>query len=331
MVELIGVLALSALFAFLLVPLGGSMGRRWGILDRPGPLSIHSRAIPRTGGIGLVLALGAGAGAVLWATTGETATLGQLLLPLGLFLLLGLADDAFQLSPRLRLLAEVAIAGGAFLLGFRLGTVPALALSLPLTLLILVGSANAINLLDGMNGLAAGVGGLGGIFLALLGLAQGEPMVVVVGGALAGACLGFLPHNVGKARVFLGDGGSLSLGFTLGTLVVMLSGESGAWRWPVAAGLALGLPAFDLTYAILRRVQRRVSIFVGDRDHVYDLLHRSGMGEKRVVLLMFGASVVSGLSALTIPGAPLAVGLGVVGLEALALSLFVYWLRRTVS
>lgn len=313
--------AVALILSILLAPLARGMGWRLGILDRPNSLSIHAVPVPRTGGVAVFLGM---AGGVLAASLlGAELAFGPLLAVVscvGLVSLIGLADDAYGLAPRIKLVLSLGVALLAFVAGLQMGTFP-VPLSLPLTLLILVGAAHAMNLLDGMNGLAAGVGAIAALFLGALAWVQGALGAALLAGCLAGACGGFLPYNARRASLFLGDSGSLVLGFTLAALAITLSAEPGALRWPLAAGLALGLPALDMALAVARRVSRRQGLFAGDREHIYDLVHRQGMGTGKVVLVMYGLALLFGLSGLAAAALPLWASLALAAGEAVAFAI----------
>jgi UDP-GlcNAc:undecaprenyl-phosphate GlcNAc-1-phosphate transferase len=308
-----GIAALG--LGLLLTPLAQMLGWRLGILARPGPLSVHLAPVPRTGGLGIIVATAgaAGVGGLLM----RGVELGPLLVVVGcagLLFLIGLAEDARGVAPRLRLLLQAGVGVLAFALGVRMETFPLL--SLPITLVVLVGAANAFNMLDGLDGLAAGVAFIAALFLGILAWLQGSAVVLLLAACLAGACGGFLPFNVRKASLFLGDGGSLVLGFTLAALAAMLS--AGPWdlRSPLAAGFVLGLPALDLIRTVIRRRGRAEGIIPGDREHIYDLVHRQGMGTGRVVLVMYGVAFLFGFSGLAAAAMPVWAGLALAAGEA---------------
>jgi UDP-GlcNAc:undecaprenyl-phosphate GlcNAc-1-phosphate transferase len=152
-----------------------------------------------------------------------------------------------------------------------------------------------MNQVDGMNGLAGGVAAIACSFMVLLGVRQGDPVGTVLSLALLGALVGFLPHNFPRARVFLGDNGSLFLGFMLAVLAVRISSQPyhlGSFLAPI---LILGVPVGDTLLAILRRVFNRGAVLSGDRRHTYDLLRARGLGDVTTVLMMWGIAASGGL------------------------------------
>ncbi|GIW26151.1 glycosyltransferase family 4 protein [Meiothermus sp.] len=248
----------ATLTSYLLVGLSIPLARTLGIVDRPGAIKIHTRPTPRFGGVGIV------ASVALWGYFTQALT-GWALLGLLVIALTGALDDRFGLSPRLRLLAEL-LAGLALgwhfwgLLGW-VGLVLALAL-VPVM-------SNAVNLIDGMNGLASGSALISVVGLAVLLWGSSEIPLTL---ALAGSLLGFLLWNFPQARTFMGDSGSLSVGYLLALLWLTAAAQS--WTAFLAAGVMLSFPLYDMAAGIIRRWRRGKPIFDGDRDHTYDRLNQ---------------------------------------------------------
>jgi UDP-GlcNAc:undecaprenyl-phosphate/decaprenyl-phosphate GlcNAc-1-phosphate transferase len=236
-----------------LTPLLARLAMRLGVVDRPGALKVHERPVPYLGGVAVLVAL-AGPVAVGRPT---------LAVPLVLATALGLADDVAELPPGLRLVAEVGIGVTAAAVVDVRGPAGA-----ALTVAVVVLLLNAVNLLDGLDGLASGVGLAGAAgFAVVLG---GDARVLAL--ALAGALAGFLLWNRPPARIYLGDAGSYLLGTAL---AVLLAEAWGAGRpVAVAAGsvLLVAVPVADTTVAVLRRARARRPLLQGDRGHVYDQL-----------------------------------------------------------
>lgn len=298
------VAVLAAMASWLAVPLARHLGPRLGAMDRPKPLSIHATPTPRTGGlavlIGFLLAVGWGMLFVPGLSADEKSTVLRLLIAGIIVALIGLLDDTGRIPTRVEVSALLLPALLVVLLCLRVGFVPAAIVSIPLTLFYLVGGASAMNLVDGMNGLAGGVAAIACSFMVLLSLGQGDAVGTVLSLALLGAVLGFLPHNFPRARVFLGDNGSLFLGFTLAVLAVRISSQPyhlGSFLAPI---LILGVPVGDTFLAILRRIFNRGAVLSGDRRHTYDLLRGRGLGDVTTVLLMWGIAALGGLVGLLV-------------------------------
>lgn len=248
---------LVTLTAIVLVGLSMPLARRLGIVDRPGVIKIHTLPTPRFGGVGIV------ASVLLWGSFTQALS-GWALLGLLIIALTGGLDDRFSLSPRLRLLAEL-VAGVALGMHFW-GSLGGLGLGLSVVLVLLM--SNAVNLIDGMNGLAAGNALISAVGLAALlwSATAGAGLAVI----LAASLLGFLFWNYPKAKTFMGDSGSLSIGYLLAMLLLMAATQG--WVAFLAALVMVGFPLYDTTAGIVRRWRRGKPIFDGDRDHTYDRL-----------------------------------------------------------
>lgn len=251
------ILLLTALSGVLLVGFSIPLARALGIVDKPGEIKIHTLPTPRFGGIGIVAALG------LWGAM-SGALSGWALLGLLIIAATGGLDDRFSISPRLRLLAEL---GAGVVLGLhfweQLGLIGVL-----LGVGLVPVMANAINLIDGMNGLASGNALVSSAGLALLLLHLGSsPTLALI---LLGGLLGFLVWNYPKAKTFMGDSGSLSIGYILAVLLLQAATQGFV---PFLAALTMvGFPLYDMASGIIRRARRGKPIFEGDRDHTYDRL-----------------------------------------------------------
>lgn len=226
---------------------------------------------------------------------------------------LGLVDDVKGLPARFKLLGQVVVALIICFSGFLLKTV-----SIPfvgpvdlgvgigglLTVLWIVGLINAFNLIDGIDGLAAGMGFIGAGALAALSILQENAFVMFAGVALTGGLLGFLPYNFPPAKTFLGDTGSMFIGYALSTVSLMGALKSETAVIVMAPMLALSFPVFETLVSIVRRYIRGVPVFAGDNLHTHHRLLRKGYSEPRVVLTLYGAGVllaVAGVMSAVIP------------------------------
>ncbi|HEX8245791.1 MAG TPA: MraY family glycosyltransferase [Longimicrobium sp.] len=260
---------------------------------------VEHRPVPRLGGVAVCVATTAGV--VLAAPTANAqlglerplAFFGGLLLAAWLLFAAGVVDDLYNLPPRTKLAAQIAAALMAWTFGFRiehftlLGTLDLGALSLPVTLLWIVGVSNAFNLIDGLDGLATGIGLVAASTTLAVSLAVGNWEVATVCAALAGALLGFLRFNVRPARIFLGDSGSLFIGFLLAVLSVHGATKSAAAVLTVVPLLVLALPLIDTALAIVRRWLRGRPIFGADERHLHHRLVAIGLTHTRAAVLLF--------------------------------------------
>lgn len=294
----------AALCAFFLTPSAGSLALRLGAVDQPGEKrKIHTRATPRLGGA----AIAAGFFISSLAFTVPSPVLSGVLRGALLVALMGAADDCFSLRAPLKLAMQLLAALLAWRAGARIevlslpfagGRFISLgAWGMPLTLLWMLVCTNAVNLIDGLDGLASGVTAIGALSLLLVAAAVGEGEIAVLLAALAGSCLGFLPFNRSPARIFMGDTGSQLLGFVLGaasTVGMLKSHAALSFFVPL---LALGLPLFDTAFAFSRRALRGENPMHADRGHIHHRLLDHGLDQKGAVALLDGVSALLGLTA----------------------------------
>jgi UDP-GlcNAc:undecaprenyl-phosphate GlcNAc-1-phosphate transferase len=319
----------AATVAMLVAPVVIGCARRWGVLDRPQGYKAHAVPTPLLGGIMVAIASLAGA---LWLLPMRDvmglAVLSALAIGAMLILIVGLVDDLRGMKPghklSWQLAATTATAGGLALIGDRLE--PSLAWPpwpmIGLTVMWVVGLTNAFNFLDNMNGLCAGLGAIAALSLSILNWHFGEPALALASVALAGACLGFLPYNWPTARVFLGDTGSMFIGFLLAWLSVM-SVYAHSAELPgvamVAPLLVLTVPVLDALLVVMLRVRAGHVPWLGDRRHLNHRLVRRGMSQRGAVLVMWMAGAACGVAAVSLPLLAASAGLMLIGILALGL------------
>jgi UDP-GlcNAc:undecaprenyl-phosphate GlcNAc-1-phosphate transferase len=284
------ILALS--LASALIPLLIRFAGPLGMVDLGGGRKVHSGATPRTGGIAIVL--GTLLTGLLWMPS--RTDLGAFAAAAALLFVFGVLDDRFNLDFRLKLLGQtlaaliVTVLGGAVIL--QMPFVPEqtwpVALAVPFTVLALVGVTNALNLSDGLDGLAGGISLLAVGCLGLLAYQAGDKPVVTLAMAVMGATFGFLRFNSHPARLFMGDSGSQFLGFSAGVLAVVVTQRSDPTLSPVLPLLLLGLPILDTLTAMVRRIARGQSPFAADRTHLHHRLMDAGLNQYEAVALIYG-------------------------------------------
>jgi len=260
-------LGVALVLSVLLTPVAIRLATRWGFHDQPGGYKTHRRPTPYLGGAAVTTAFVA---ALLTAAAGVDA--GRSLLLAGCVLVLwgvGTVDDRRTVTPGMRVAVEAGLATALWVadLGWDTGA-PVLDLALTVAWVVVV--VNAVNLFDNMDGAAATVVGAVAAATAGLGLVVGDAWLAACAGALAGACLGFLPYNLaGPARIFLGDGGSMPIGFAAAALAMAgaAHGLPAGEALPVAV-LLLALPLLDTALVIVSRRRRGVSILTGGHDHL---------------------------------------------------------------
>lgn len=286
---------------------------RLGLLDVPDAVRrVHDRPIPRTGGVAIYGAV-AFALAAAWLTgrlPGHPGASGagqvlKLMVGGGGMFLLGLWDDARDLPPWLKLAGQTLVAACAFALGIRIETL-GLAGGAPLpgwlgfavTVFWLVGITNAFNLIDGSDGVAAGSAIFAALAVAGVLAVGGDPWGTTVALTLAGASLGFLFFNFPPASIFLGDGGSLFLGFMLGALGVMTSQKAPTALAVLIPVISFGVPILDTLLAVVRRFLRAEPLFKADRRHIHHRLRELGHSPRKVALLVYMVSALFALLSL---------------------------------
>src|SRR5208337_4777769 len=326
-----GVLAFAVAFAAswsLTVPLR-RMALNWGIVDLPNPRKIHRTPIPLLGGVaiycGTVISI---AGFV------ESRARGQIfgiLAASTLLLVVGILDDRHLLHHQIKLFVAMPLAALTLLvLGVKTHVASAFLpgpmgpiLDIGLTLFWVVGITAAYNIFDHMDGLASGVTAIASLFFTILALREGQVLVATLGAALLGGSLGFLMWNFNPARIFMGDGGAMFLGFMAATLGLKLRlddvPEATSWMIPV---LLLIVPIFDTTLVSISRARRGLVPFASPgKDHTAHRLANVGLGQRGAVLTLYVVGAASGLLALVVCRTPAAVSLGLAAaLAVLALA-----------
>ena len=288
--------------ALIFTPLFLRFAERFGILDRPdSKRKIHTRAVPRIGGVPIFMAY-IGSYAVLLLVhsrigiaDGASLSTARSLVPAALLVFsVGLADDIFGLKPLQKLLGQVVASILAVMGGIRIVGIDGFMFNPWIaaigTVIWLIGCTNAVNLIDGVDGLASGIALLGTTTAGIAGLLNGDIGLALVTIPLAFALLGFLRYNLAPASIFLGDCGSLTVGFLLGCYGVLWSEKSATLLGMTAPLMALAVPLLDTALAIVRRYLRRQPIFGADRAHIHHRLLARGLTPRRVTLVLYAAA-----------------------------------------
>lgn len=314
MTILLTIFLLSLLTALLLTPLAARWGTRLGLVDKPSGRKVHKKPIPRVGGVAIFLAFYIPLSIVLLLRTElvpQIVLKPSLLWLLGgsvLVFLMGVVDDVRGLPPRLKFALQGVAAFMAYLAGVRFSVIALPwdsivslgVLSLPLSIFWFLLVVNAINLIDGLDGLAAGVTLFASMTLMALSLLGQNTLMAVGFAGLAGACLGFLRYNFNPASIFMGDGGSYFLGYMLASLSLLGSMKSQATVAILIPFIALGLPLMDTLLAPIRRFFLGQPMFQPDRSHIHHRLLQMGFSHRKAVLVMYSATIFFGLAALLV-------------------------------
>ncbi len=259
-----------------------------GFVDRPGPHKSHTRTVPYLGGVGLVagVLVGMQLGPEM-GTQGTVLVLGTTVLGL-----VGLVDDHRTVDARIRVAYELGTAVIVVLAGLRVAATGVEAIDIAITIAWVVGITNALNLMDNMDGLAAGTAATAGAAIFVLALLAGQDLTATVAAALVGACLGFLVYNRPPASIFMGDTGSLFLGFTLAVLSIELDPDLSPPSSFAIPLILLALPVLDTVTVTLGRVRHGRKVSQGGRDHLSHRLVALGCSPAKAVALLVAAEAL---------------------------------------
>lgn len=302
---LIGLAAMlfTGMLSFSLTPFARVLGFKIGAVDIPDTTRhFHRKPTPRCGGVAIFTAFFTGV--LLFCRPLEAETIGLLLGTLAI-MLLGLWDDTVQLKPIVKLLGQIVCATIPILYGVRIESITLFGgelnlgiFAVPATLFWIVFLTNAVNLIDGLDGLACGVSAISSVTLLICSIISSQtPSVILIIAILASACVGFLPFNMSPAKIFMGDSGALSLGFVLSVLSVMGVFKVDAIYSFLIPLLIFALPLFDTAMSFIRRILHKQSPFAADRKHLHHRLLDFGFRQKEVVAFLLSFSAVLGISA----------------------------------
>ena len=299
----------AALIALITTPVVKTLAFRIGAVDVPKDnRRMHKHPIPRMGG--LAIFLGFFFSVLIFMKL--TPQMRGLLLGAVVIVVLGIFDDIYALGAKFKFLVQIAAAFIAVNAGnvitvisnpnifssnpyWELG-----ALAIPFSIIWIAAITNAVNLIDGLDGLACGVSTIMSMTLLVIALVVSEPEVAILMAALAGGCMGFLPYNLNPAQIFMGDTGSTFLGFVLAVVSINGLFKSAALISFAVPFLLLGLPIFDTCYAIFRRVSHGQSPLSPDRGHIHHRLIDMGLNQKQAVAVLYIITAILGLSAVVL-------------------------------
>ena len=296
-------MAAGFLLAVILVPFVAKMAVKIGAVDKPNERKVHTKVMPRLGGLAIYISY------ILVVIITQPLTMQTIGLLVGstVLVILGILDDTKDLPAKLKLLVQIFAAAIVIACGVRIEFMTNLfgensiyldALSLPITLIWIVGITNAVNLIDGLDGLAAGVAIIAAVAMAIVGWTYEQYLMASMAMILAGATLGFLKYNFHPAKIFMGDTGSLFLGFNLAVLATMGVAKSVTFISLIMPILFLGVPIFDTFFAILRRKMNNKPIFKADKGHLHHRLLHMGISHRNTVLIIYAISTILSASAL---------------------------------
>ncbi|HKK16198.1 MAG TPA: MraY family glycosyltransferase [Gammaproteobacteria bacterium] len=305
---LISIFITSLLLALLLMPAMRYLAMRFHIIDVPGERKVHENEVPLLGGLAFALAFILAALLFVELTPIHQALLAGLVI----ILITGLVDDIRHLNPYLKFAGEILaslvflLAGGVAITSFGdlVGSGPLTTgrYAIPVSVFCMVGVMNAINMMDGLDGLAGGVSLIGTLFLAWFAFVTGQSLHLGLLVALAGGLLGFLYFNRYPARIFMGDTGSLVLGYLLSALCIAMVQPVGGQVLvlPVSMAIIMGLPIVDAMLLMSVRILHGKNPFKPDKTHLHDRLQRLGFNHPRTVHVIYAMMATCGLLAVLV-------------------------------
>ena len=328
----------SAAISFFMTPPVKKFAEKVGAIDVPGDgRRIHDHPIPRMGGLAIFLGFVL---SVLAFVDVTTPILGMLIGAV-IIAVMGAVDDIINLNAWVKfgiqiLAALVAIRSGIVfavisnpIIFSDTAFVPIGYLTVPLTVLWIVGCTTAVNLIDGLDGLAVGVSAISSLTMLVVALFVAEPNVALILAALTGACVGFIPYNLNPAKIFMGDVGSQLLGFILATVSIMGMFKFHAIITFLVPVLAMSVPLADTVFAFFRRIVHGQSPFHADKGHFHHRLLAMGLNQKQAVAVLYAISAVLGLLAGLLAGKYTAVRIVCLVLAfAISICVWFFVLRR---
>ncbi len=304
----LSITAAAFIISLLVTPLAVRLAPKIGAMDIPKDnRRMHKKAMPRFGGMAIFAGTEAGL-AVFCHSDPEVITIiwGGILI-----YAVGVIDDLRGLPAKLKFLLQILCATAIYIGGIQIDFVKnpfvsgayihfPLAVSLIITVIWIVGITNTINLIDGLDGLAAGVAVIASGYISYAAFLSGQYGVAVAMLAVTGGALGFLPFNFHPAKIFMGDSGSLYLGFMIASISVLGSTKGATLIVTIVPFLALGLPIFDTAFAIIRRWINGTPIMEADKGHLHHRIMATGIGQRRTVLIMYCISAIMGMVAIMV-------------------------------
>ncbi|TDQ36914.1 glycosyltransferase family 4 protein [Aureibacillus halotolerans] len=300
MIEIMAVLS-CFIASVLLTPLVKKLALAIGAVDKPNQRKVHQRVMPRLGGLAIFFSFIIG----FLFFQPDKSILWPILIGATIIVVTGVLDDMIELAAKWKLLGQIAAAAVVILSNIQITYIdlPFVGLwelgwlSVPFTLLWIVGITNAINLIDGLDGLAAGVSSIVLIAVSTMAIIMGDSFVAMLGFLLMGSTLGFLVYNFHPAKIFMGDTGALFLGFMISVLAI-LGFKNITFFSLLVPVIMLGVPISDTFFAIIRRVVHKKPLSAPDKSHLHHCLLNLGLSHRTTVLVIYAMAAIFGLAAI---------------------------------
>lgn len=313
----IGILIIAFAVSYLVVPLSIKFAKKYNIMDNPKQDNrrVHKVATPRVGGMAIVAGMIASVFVYYLITlfTDNAVDKRYFGYILGGIIIVGMGfvDDMKNLRPLYKFLFQLLAGMVIYVFGISIAGIKIPFIypemidfgiwSFPITLLWVLGITNAVNLIDGLDGLAAGISAIASVSLLMIFAINGAPMeAIIIAIALVGSTLAFLPYNFNPAKTFMGDTGSNFLGYTLATISIMGMAKGYTVLAIVAPLIVVGVPVFDMIFAVVRRLAHHQKITTPDKGHIHHRLLKHGFSQKQAVLILYTLTSILGIIAVTL-------------------------------
>lgn len=309
----------SGIISYTAMPFIINLADKIGAIDVPKDARrVHSKPIPRLGGLGIFFGFLISALCFIHPNEKVLATL----LASGLIVCMGIIDDISPLKAKTKLLIQIFCAGIITWAGIRINfftnpfeddiLIVLNLLSIPVTIFWIVGITNTVNLIDGLDGLAAGISTIAALTLAIVALTSGQYITATLLMGVVGGAVGFLPYNFNPAKIFMGDTGSLFLGFILAVASIIGTIKGATVLAVIIPLFALAIPILDTTFAIIRRFLAGKPIMGADKGHLHHRLLSKGLSQKKTVVYLYAVSALIGASSLLLQKSDFITGIFVI-------------------
>lgn len=323
---------MAFVISYLMTPVAKHIAIKIGAIDVPKDnRRVHTKPTPRMGGLAIYIAF-----TICMFVFSDIATKKLIGIFIGstLLVIMGIVDDVKPLKASLKLVVQLIAALILVYFGFRIdfltnffqdsGYIFFNQMSIPMTVIWIIGITNTINLVDGLDGLATGIATIAALTLAYVAYSMGNTPVAILTVMLAGSSLGFLPHNFNPASIFMGDTGAYFLGYVLAAISIEGALKGTTAITVVIPVLALGLPIFDTAFAIVRRAITKKPIFEADKGHIHHRLLHIGYNQKGAVLILYMISLLMGAIAVSIINKDMLIGSILVAITSLMIFIPIY-------
>ena len=324
MINIVLAFFISLVISYLITPFIINLANKIGAIDVPkDDRRVHKNPIPRLGGLGIFIGFLIPAIFLLKPDEKILATI----LASGIIVCMGIIDDISPIPAKIKLLIQIFCASIIVWAGIKINfftnpfkddmLIVLNLLSIPISIFWIVGITNTVNLIDGLDGLAAGISTIAAFMLFMVAIISGQYKVAVLLMSVLGGAVGFLPHNFNPAKIFMGDTGSLFLGFILSVTSILGTIKGATVLAVIIPLLVLAVPILDTTFAIVRRFLAGKPIMEADKGHLHHRLLSKGLSQKKTVLYLYAISAILGLSALYLQRSDFETGLLVIGIDIL--------------